>query len=109
MTMRIRGGAAVIAAVLMASGAFAQTVATPEATAQPDAVAAPEVTAAPAPEAAPAADAAPMAADAAPMQQDAMAAPMLEQRDGTWMNGDKPATPTEIAEYKKAEKAKPKN
>ncbi len=106
MTMRIRGTTAMVAAVFMASAALAQTSTTPEAQAQPDAMAAPEAAPAPAAEAAPMA--APMASEA-PMQHDAMAAPMLEKRNGKWMNGDKPATPTEIAEYKKAEKAKPKS
>ncbi len=77
-----------LAAAMMTTAAFAQTV-TPADPAAPAAMAPME--------AAPAADA------AAPVA--APADGMLVQKDGKWWNGDREATKTEIAAYKKAKKA----
>lgn len=88
-----------IAAALMASGAVAQTMSPVGPPAPGSAMAAPVAPAAEAP-AAPAVEPAP-AADAAPA---AAAATTLVQRGGKWWNGDHPASKTEIAAWKKAQK-----
>lgn len=77
-----------ILVALMATAAVAQT-AMPTEPAAPAAAMAPMEAAPPADAVAPAA-----AADA-----------MLVQKDGKWWNGDREATKTEIAAYKKAKKA----
>jgi hypothetical protein len=82
-----------IAAALMASGAVAQTMSPVGPPAPGAAMAAPVAPAAEAP-AAPAVEPAPAAA----------ATTTLVQRGGKWWNGDHPASKTEIAAWKKAQK-----
>ena len=88
-----------IAAALMAGGAVAQTMSPVGPPAPAASMAAPAAPAAEAP-AAPAMDAAP-AAEAAPATA---AGTTLVQRGGKWWNGDHPASKTEIAAWKKAQK-----
>lgn len=111
MKMRIRAGAAVVAAVFVTSAAFAQTTMTPDGQTQPDAMSQPEPMSPPPGETTtlpPAAETAPAPAPEA-MEQDAMSSPSMQMRDGKWYNGDRPATKAEIAAYKKAEKSKPRD
>ncbi len=122
MKPSIRAFMAIATAGCLASAAFGQAVSTPAPEAMPPAGNAMPPAGdkmSPAPDSMPpAGNAMPPAGNTMPpaqaeapaaMQQDDAAVPMLQQRDGKWMNGDKPATKAEIAAYKRQQKlAKPK-
>ena len=82
-----------LAAILVSASAFAQS-ASPA-----DPMAPPAPMATPAPMTDPAA---PITGPMAPSAADPAAAPLLTEKNGRWWNGDRRATNTEIADYKRS-------